>query len=182
MNWFAASIGLLVGVILGVGVCAFIPFIPERVMASLKSIRHARLKSLLQFNVAWSVLMLAAYADFAIIIDFNHTIGVYIGLSAAYVVVAVLALRCRRWAIGASIVVAFFATVRFLPFFVERIWYLLTDPGREYPSLFQDWLTAICTIALLGLVTAVPAVILCSLYLLKLRNIRTVLRFGRASA
>ena len=180
MNWFDASIGLFVGVILGIGVCVCIPCIPVKVMASLKAIRHARIKSLLQFNVVWSVLMVATYTDLVVIGGFNHLRGVVIGLFV-YAIVAVLALRYQRWAVAASIVVAFFVTVRFLPFFAEHFWYFLSRPDREYPSLFPDWVTASCTVTLLGLVTALPAAVLCSLYLVKLRDVRAVLRFGRAS-
>jgi len=178
MNWLDLSIGIL----LGVGVCAFVPGFPGKLMAFFRALRHIKPKMLLQFNVVWSALMLATYIDLAIIVGFTNSRGVVIAVSAAYVIVAVLALRLQRWAVAVSIVAAIFVTVRFLPFFAEHVWYFFSHPDRAVPVLFHDWLVAFCTATVLGLVTAVPAAVLCSLYLLRLRDIRSVLRFGRASA
>src|SRR5688572_14654652 len=109
------------------------------------------LSELLTINLAWSIVMLCAFTVLYVGGP-NSARETLILLSVAYVAVATVARRHKRWAVATSVVVAALVTLRWAPM-VGYNWWMFFG-GHE---LYLDSPGTIIIVAIYSLLLALPA-------------------------
>ncbi|MGH8243648.1 MAG: hypothetical protein ACRETY_09890 [Steroidobacteraceae bacterium] len=114
--------------------------------------------------------MLFAIATLAIG-SYNNTKGTLLAAAVAFVVTSRVALRNRRWAICLAVFIAMLVMVWWLPMVIVNIWMFLS--GHE---LFKDSPATIFIVLVGAILFAIPATILCVLYVLNRNELLLLLR------
>lgn len=134
---------------------------------------NTSMKKVLQINLGWSLLMLVWLA-YLVLGRYSFLRGVMIALAVIYAIIAILALRQRRWAIVASVIVAAILMIRWLPMVAVNFLMFITRN-----ELYRGSPATILVVAAYALVFAFPATLLCTLFFVKRRDLRLMLQSGR---
>ena len=127
------------------------------------------LKRTLLVNVGWALLLTIVFALlFVRNPSFLHAI--VLGLGALFVLVALLAVRGRPWAVVISMLVAVALLVGWLPMVVLNFWMFLTN----HP-LYLDSPGTILIVAVYAALFVLPSLILVALYAVQWRSVRLAL-------
>ncbi len=92
-------------------------------------------------------------------------------IGLCYIVVSIFALIGKRWAIGFSVLTAILLMLRWLPMVTINTWMFLS--GHE---LYRDSPATILVVLSYALVFALPATVLCVLYIFQRKNVLRVIR------
>jgi hypothetical protein len=129
----------------------------------------------LRFNLAWSLLVAAALVALLLLRAGVGTVSVeFVAVLLAavcYVVISVLALRLRRWAVAVCLLVAGAVAIYWLPTVVLNFFYFLTRH-----ELYQDSPATILAVGINSVVFLIPALILCLAYGVRVRQLVSMFR------
>jgi hypothetical protein len=128
------------------------------------------MRSALRLNLAWSLLMLAAFAALALG-TYSNPRGVLFGIAAGYLVASVMALRSHRWAIALVVLAATLVMFCSLPLVV-----LNTGMFFSGHQLYQDSPGTIFVVLVNAVVFAIPATSICILFVWRRHELWSRLR------
>ncbi len=119
--------------------------------------------------------MIGAFS--CLISHYSNPRALLLALACIYLIVSLLAMFHMRWAVGTCVLVAFVLMIRWLPMVSVNIWMFFS--GHE---LYQDSPATILIVLIYAIVFAVPATLLCILYLANRKKLWQIIRFGTAQS
>lgn len=128
------------------------------------------MKNTLRLNLAWSLLIFAAFTYLAVG-GYNDTRGALLIAASGYVGASIAALRGHRWAVGFTVIVSTLLSVRWLPMVVVNLWMFVS--GHE---LYQDSPATIFIVVVYAVVFAIPSTVVCALFLFNRKELWFTLR------
>lgn len=142
-------------------------------MGKNNNANNGLMKLALRVNLGWSLLMLVWFSYMAQV-RYSHSRGVILIIAAFYVIVAILALRLKRWAIAVCVVVAALIMLRWFPMVIINLLMFIFQNAH-----YRDSPATIFIVAVYLVVFALPASLLCTLYFVKRRDLRVLFQRGK---